>query len=190
MKFYHPIYKDYYCDENGNIFSKKYFDNPYGYHHTLNKQLLEIGYWCPKIHIDKDGYRRFNLNQKTKRCNIFCYECYHNKELSNNNKFVVDHKNHIRTDDSIDNLRYISQKENIDEPHRNKLVSNAIRKNRHGKCGDGSLEEYLSTPHTLSHFKRDILKRGENFKDYEYSFYSKENGRPIKYMFKKKEGLL
>ncbi len=186
MKFYHPKYNDYYCDENGNIFSKKYFDNPRGYHYTLNKSLEENGYWIPKIHIDKDGYRRLNLDGGTKRCNRFCYECYYNKILDNN-KLVIDHINHIRKDDSINNLRLISYKENIDEPHRNKLVSDAIRKNRHGKCGDGSLNEYLSMPHTLSHFKRDITKRGELFDNYSYTIYNKEKGKPIKYMFKKKE---
>ena len=187
MKYYHPKYKEYYCDEYGNIFSEKYFDNPRGYHYTLNKQINEIGYWCPKVQFDRDGYRKIYINKKPKRCNRFCYECYHNIILPSTTKFVVDHINHIRTDDSIQNLRYITQKANIDEEHRNELVSQVIRKNRHGKNGDGSLEEYLSSPHTLAHFKRDITKRGELFEDYKYTFYEKEKGRPIKYMFYKKE---
>lgn len=185
MKYYHPEYKDYYCDEYGNIFSQKYFDNPHGYHHTLNKEIDSIGYWKPKINIDKDGYRVFTLDKKSKRCNRFCYECYNNVVLLTKTKLVVDHINHIRDDDSIMNLRLISQKENIDNNHRNKLVSESIRKNRHGKNGDGSLEEYLSSPHTLAHFKRDIVKRGEDFSDYTYIIYNKEKGRPIKYIFTK-----
>lgn len=187
MIHYHPIYKDYYCDECGNIFSKKYFDNPRGYHYTLNKQINEVGYWCPKINIDKDGYRRLSINKHTKRANRFCYECYHNTILPITTKFVVDHINHIKNDYSIYNLRYISQKENIDNEHRNKLVSEAIRRNRHNKNGSGDLEEYLSYPHTLAHFKRDISKRDRNFEDFDYIVFSKQKGRPIKYLFFEKK---
>ena len=186
MKYYHPLYTDYYCDEHGEIFCEKYFDDPRGYHHTLNKILLDQGFWKPRVQIDRDGYRRLNINKTAVRCNRFCYECYNNTILEKTTKFVVDHINHIRTDDSIINLRLISQKENIDNEHRNKIVSEAIKRNRHGKNGDGSLEEYLSIPHTLAHFKRDIAKRGYDFKDFVYVVFKKIPHRPIKYMFSRR----
>ena len=188
MKYYHPLYTNYYRDEHGEIFCEKYFDDPRGYHHTLNKILLDQGFWKPRVQIDRDGYRRLNINKTAVRCNRFCYECYNNTILEKTTKFVVDHINHIRTDDSIINLRLISQKENIDNEHRNVIVSEAIKKNRHGKNGDGSLEEYLSTPHTLSHFKRDIKKRGYDFDDFIYVVFFIFSYKPTKYMFSKRGG--
>ena len=186
MQYFHPLHKEFFCNEFGEVFSIKRFDTNFGIQGLKNKELDMYGFWKLNIHNLKDGYFGINCNGKQYRKNRFCYECYHNTILPSTTKFVIDHINHIRTDDSIDNLRLISQKENIDEKHRNKLVSEAIRKNRHGKNGDGSLEEYLSSPHTLGHFKRDIAKRGENFNDYVKHIYSNIKGKAIKYMFYKK----
>lgn len=186
-KFYHPLHKEYYCNEYGEIFSEKIFKEPRGIQYTLNKLMFKNGFWKPKIQFDKDGYRKCTINGNEYRCNRFCYECYHNILLEYTTKFVVDHINHIVYDDSLLNLRYISQKENIDNEHRNNIVSKKIRANRHGKNGDGSLEEYLSTPHTLSHFKRDIEKRGLDWKSFNKEFFSKDGKNPIKYIFYKKE---
>lgn len=185
MKYFHPKYNEFYCNEKGEVFSIKRFTTNSGTQGLKNKELDIYGFWKLKIHNLKDGYLGINCNGKQYRKNRFCYECYHNTILLDDTKLVVDHINHIRTDDSIENLRLISQKENIDNEHRNKLVSESIRKNRHGKNGNGSLEEYLSSPHTLAHFKRDIVKRGEDFNNYTYIIYNKEKGRPIKYIFTK-----
>lgn len=186
MKYFHPIYNEFYCNDKGEVFSIKRFATNSGIQSLKNKELDMYGFWRLKVHNLKDGYLGINCNGKQYRKNRFCYECYHNTILPDDTKLVVDHINHIRTDDSISNLRLISQKENIDNEYRNIIVSEAIKKNRHGKNGDGSLEEYLSTPHTLSHFKRDIKKRGYDFNDFIYVVFEKMPYRATKYMFSRR----
>lgn len=182
IKYYHPKYSKYFCDEDGNCYSEKYFDDPRGRQYTLNKEIREKGFWELSYHNLKDGYIGISVERINYRRNRFCYECYHGVVLDTTTKFVVDHINHNRTDDSLNNLRYISQKDNIDNDHRNHIVSMKIRKNRWGKNGNGSIEEYLSVPHTLSHFKRDITKRGYSADDFVREVYDKST-TPIKYMF-------
>lgn len=187
MNYFHPKHSEFYCNESGEVFSVKRFSKNNGVQGLKNKELDTYGFWRLKVHNLKDGYLGINCNGKQYRKNRFCYECYHNTILPDDTKLVVDHINHIRTDDSINNIRLVSQKENIDNEHRNIIVSEAIKRNRHGKNGDGSLEEYLSMPHTLGHFKRDISKRGYNPNDFIYSIYEKKKRKATKYMFKRKE---
>jgi len=95
----HPIYDRYEANRNGiirNIINKR----PIG---SLNKH----GYYH---NSEKDNGKVKNLLSHR-----FIYECFHGQITD---KRVVDHINNIRTDNRLDNLQLITNRENIIKDHK------------------------------------------------------------------------
>ncbi len=83
------------CDfENGIIYRKK-----------PNGNLQEVG---SKY---RNGYLRFGLNRKKYLCHRYLYEQYHGIKLKPEEH--INHLNHVRTDNRIDNLEIVSHQQNI-----------------------------------------------------------------------------
>ena len=106
--FKHPIYQDYACDSNGNIYSFKNSNKP-----RLIKQQ-----------IDRDGYLEIRVYKKGNRKNYishrFIYECCHNKILNKNTD--IDHIDRNKNNNNINNLREVNRTTNILNRCRNKEV--------------------------------------------------------------------
>jgi len=90
----HPIYTNYEANRNGivrNIKRKKPIEclNNHGYYHATVYD---------------------NGKKKDFKSNRFIYECFHGVITD---KRVVDHINNIKTDNRLDNLQLITQRENI-----------------------------------------------------------------------------
>lgn len=149
MKLRHFKHKDYWCDELGNIYCDKVYEKPYGLLHTYNRLVKEQGFWLPKINIDKDGYRKFSPDSESYRVARFVMECYTGVHIPEG--MQIDHIDGTKDNDAIENLKICTSKENNGNTHRRKRVSEALRID---------LDEYLKTPKTRAHIKRDMIKRG------------------------------
>lgn len=92
-----PIFKDYYINSKGQVFSTKY------------KDLREI-----KQATKKDGYKFVNLRIDSKyrclRVNRLVAMAYLGLDIDS--KLVVDHIDSNRGNNNLSNLRVVSQKEN------------------------------------------------------------------------------
>ena len=96
--FNHPIYEDYACNvHTGDIYSLKFNKV------KLIKQIL-----------NDRSYLVFNIWQDGKlkqyKSHRFIYECYENEILDKNND--IDHRDHIKTNNNINNLRKVSRTTN------------------------------------------------------------------------------
>lgn len=105
-KFYETKYKNYFVSKSGNFLSKtrlgvKFYDN---------------------VYIDGDGYKRpilsfFNGGVRYVR-RIYLHKLVAETFLGECPKgFVVDHIDHDKLNNSVDNLRYITFEENIRRSH-------------------------------------------------------------------------
>jgi len=95
----HPIYDRYEGNRNGIV------------RHIKNKK--SIG------NLNNHGYYRFtvgdNGKKKTFMSHRFLFECFHGVITD---KRVVDHINNIRTDNRLDNLQLITNRENTKKDHK------------------------------------------------------------------------
>ena len=89
----HPIYDKYEANRNGIV------------RHIKNKK--------PVGHMTNRGYYQVTVNDngkiKSVRSHRFIYACFHGQITD---KRVVDHINNIKTDNRLDNLQLITQREN------------------------------------------------------------------------------
>lgn len=106
--FKHPIYQDYACDSDGNIYSFKKNEL------KLIKQSTDTkGYF--QINVYRDGI------QRKFRSHRFIYECCHNKILNKN--IEIDHIDRNQKNNDINNLREVNRLTNILNRHYNKEVN-------------------------------------------------------------------
>ena len=105
--FKHPIYQDYACDSDGNIYSFKKNEL------KLMKQQINHGYF--EIIVCRDGERRKFMVHR------FVYECCHNKILNKNTD--IDHIDRNKNNNNINNLREVNRTTNILNRCRNKEVN-------------------------------------------------------------------
>lgn len=103
--FSHPIYDNYYCSKEGEIYSKK-----------SNKIL--------KLQKHTAGYFIFNIFEKSKGKSYYAhryvYECFYGKIPKDKE---VDYIDNNKTNNNIKNLQLLTPKENIRKSHCKKLKS-------------------------------------------------------------------
>lgn len=88
----HPIYKGYYCDKEGNVYSSRKFKNITMLKPTTNQK----------------GYLRVRVLGKLRSVSRMVLECY--EGLST---LEVDHINRVREDNRLCNLRYVDRQMNL-----------------------------------------------------------------------------
>ena len=107
--FKHPIYQDYACDSDGNIYSFKNNNKP----RLIKQQIDTKGYF--QINVYRDGI------QRKFRSHRFIYECCHNKILNKN--IEIDHIDRNQKNNDINNLREVNRLTNVLNRHYNKEVN-------------------------------------------------------------------
>ena len=106
--FKHPIYQDYACDNNGNIYSFKKNELK-----LMSQPTNSKGYF--QITVCRDGERRKFMVHR------FIYECYYNKILNKN--IEIDHIDRNKNNNNINNLREVSRLTNDLNRYYNKEVN-------------------------------------------------------------------
>lgn len=127
-------------EEEINLTSKSVAKDDYGCYILTNKNVkvyLDEKHWQKinrnKWYIDKNGYVYSRINYKNQRIHRFIVENIEKKELSKNQ--VIDHINHNRLDNRIENLRIVSSSENNHnrkkrENTSSKYIGISLEKNR------------------------------------------------------------
>ena len=103
--FQHPVYTDYYASSDGEIYSTNR-------NRLMNFNLDKQGYL--KVGPRKDG------KQKITSVHRFVYECFHGIIPD---QMQIDHINHVKTDNRIENLRLVNRSENC----RNRAKHNTFQ---------------------------------------------------------------
>ena len=127
------------ADKDYQIFSEE----PYQIRRKTNKRIV-------KEHIDKtDGYIRLMLNQKLYRKHIILAKQF----IPNpDNLPCIDHINRIRTDNRIDNLRWVSHSDNS----KNKTSHLNHEYNYVDNISDNSFEINEYGNHQFEHYWFDV----------------------------------
>jgi hypothetical protein len=87
-----------------------------------------------KMYFDKDGYYILNVRVNSKKINIRVHRAIAKAFIHNpENKPQVNHKNGIKTDNRVDNLEWVTAKENIIHSFKNKLSSQVGQRNAASK---------------------------------------------------------
>lgn len=105
--FKHPIYKDYACDSDGNVYSFKKNELK-----LIKQSTNGNGYF--QISVCRDGIRKNYMVHR------FIYECRHNKIL--NKSIEIDHIDRNKNNNNINNLREVNRTTNSLNRCRNKEV--------------------------------------------------------------------
>lgn len=134
-------FEDYQISDKGRVWSK------------LSNKIL-------KLKMDKNGYCKVNLykngEQKTKNIHNLVAEVFiDNPE----NKPFIDHINTIRTDNRVCNLRWVTHKENCNNPLTRKHISEV-------QIGKHYTEE---TKRKMSEAKKGKLNPKKSKKIYQYT---------------------
>ena len=105
-EFFETKFYNYYISKSGKVLSL------YGKPHLMNGTLDKGGYRRVGLLIEKEGKR-------VQRC-FFVHHIVSETFLGKRNDgYVVDHINGNKEDNSIENLQYITNKENISKAHKN-----------------------------------------------------------------------
>lgn len=97
----HPIYKGYYCDREGNVYSNRKY-----------KKVTRL-----KATANQKGYLRVRVLGKLRSVSRMVLECY--EGISS---LEVDHINRCRDDNRLPNLRYVDRQTNV----RNRISGKPI----------------------------------------------------------------
>lgn len=150
-------FPDYFISENGDIYSDKF---------GKMKKL--------KPAKDKDGYFKLTLHKNGKQYTKTVHRLLAETFIANpNNLKQVDHKNNIRDDNRLENLRWVTCQDN----NRNQSISKANISEYQGVC----------------FHKKDNLWRAQwydNYKQYSKSFsvkkYGEEEAKQLAIDYRKK----
>ena len=119
------------------------------YAHTGKPKLL-------RQFIDKDGYIKVSIYDKRINGKRRCRQAYLHKLVgltfipNPENKPEIDHINAIRTDNRVENLRWVTRKENDNNPHCLRLKSETRKgalNPQYGKKASPELRKKLSDAH-------------------------------------------
>ena len=103
---------NYEITKDGKVFNKK-----------RNKEL--------KPQLQQNGYIGINLVENGKRSKFLLHRLIAEKYISNpENKPCINHINGIKSDNRIENLEWVTYKENCD--HRNNILGNHVRGEKSG----------------------------------------------------------
>lgn len=125
--FRHPVFTNYSADEDGSVYSMNY--NKTGTIKRLREGNNGNGYL--QVSLWKDGKAKQYLVHR------FVYECI-NGAIPDG--YHVDHRNFVRYDNRIENLRAIPARENegrISEKGKKAQVGNGIRNGRRNGAENG-----------------------------------------------------
>ena len=96
-------FPDYFVDDEGNVYSKKY-------HHTLNK-YCELRKIKPE---ENNGYLRVGLHKNNRQFQKNVHRLVAETFIPNlDNKPQINHKNGMRNDNRVSNLEWVTSAENI-----------------------------------------------------------------------------
>lgn len=96
-----------------------------------NKSRLQKGRFL-KSSINHKGYIRYSLSINGKRFNFSAHRLVAISFIPNPlNKTQVNHKNGIKTDNNVDNLEWVDNKENIIHAYKNGLIKCNLGEKHH-----------------------------------------------------------
>lgn len=124
--------------------------------HTVKEKILTP-------HIEKNGYLRVNLKNLGKSNKLSIHKLVAQAFIPNpNNKQQIDHINTDRTDNRVENLRWVTAKENCNNPLtlENKRFANMGNKNpMYNKRG---ILHHKSKPVIQLTLNNELIKRWDN----------------------------
>lgn len=139
-------FPDYFVDEEGNVYSKKY-------HHTLNK-------YCNLRKIkprEENGYLRVGLHKNNRQFRKNVHRLVAEVFIPNpENKPFINHKNGIKDDNQVANLEWCTQAENIQHAWQTglaKLNKGCFKKGFTGKqCINHKIVLQMKDGNTITKF--------------------------------------
>lgn len=99
----HPIYSNYLVRTNGDVSHKSKFS-------------------CRKPRLDRYGYRRINISHGGKHISVLIYRLVAETFLPDQTGKTVNHKDGNKLNDALENLEYVSGRENTQHAFRSGLI--------------------------------------------------------------------
>jgi hypothetical protein len=158
-------YEDYSITREGKVFS---------YKTSKEKEL--------KLNRDKDGYLLVNLFKFGKGKTLKVHRIVAETYIPNTkNKPQVNHINEIKDDNKLENIEWVTCKENINHGTRNERHSESVRGEKN-HCS--KIKKYYTENSTRrGHFKESCVSKCWNFNDFEEVFSGEMDGKNRKYYY-------